>query len=181
MIPRKIEQGQLPVREVDEDEQQPRTAAASPQGYDSIKPGSSSSEIPQGRYEAIVRGVTMQEPNDHGQSIRVNFEICSDAFAGTSVPTWFKIYQPDGTIVPFAVELWKRMLARLGYEDVLESELPQLLDQISADMPGAVIKVSYQKSKKDGNTYQRVEVDQPCDNAVIQRYKEDNIRDDIPY
>jgi hypothetical protein len=139
--------------------------------YDTIKPGGkTASDIPPGRYEAVLMGAILQDPTESGQSLRLNFELCTDEFNDNSVPTWFKFYRGDGSINEFAIGLWKTTLARLGYQDVKESELPDLLEQITADRPGVIVKISYQNVK--GTNYQRVEVEGPCDNATVAAYKE---------
>jgi hypothetical protein len=69
-------------------------------------------------------------------------------------------------------------LARLGYEDVKEAELPELLQQISEDKPGVIVKVSYQKVGE--NTYQRADIEGTCDNDVVARYKDER-NDDIAF
>jgi hypothetical protein len=140
--------------------------------YDSIKAGGgkTANDIPPGRYEAIVAGVTLQDMNENGQSLRINFELCSEDVENGDLPTWFKFYRGDGSVNEFAIGLWKTTLAKLGYQDVKEAELPELLEQISADKPGVIVLVTYQNVK--GVNYQRVNVESLCDNDVVARYKD---------
>lgn len=141
--------------------------------YDTIKPGGgSASDIPPGRYEAIVVGAVLQEPNQKGQSLRVNFELCTEDLATNEVPTWFKFYAADGTINEFGIRLWKMALTKLGYEDVKEDDLPELLEQIMEDRPGAIVKISYETVVGYSTPFQRVEVEAPCDNDVVAAYKD---------
>ena len=63
-------------------------------------------------------------------------------------------------------------MTKLGYEDVKEDDLQELLEQMSEDRPGAVIKISYQTVKGYSSPLQRVEVEAPCDNDVVAKYKD---------
>jgi hypothetical protein len=156
-----------------EEENEEKTATPKQRGYDDIKPGGgNANDIPPGRYEAILLGAILQEPTENGQSLRLNFKLCTEDLVTNEVPTWFKFYRGDGSINEFAISLWKTALVRLGYKDVKEEDLPELLEQLSEDRPGAVIKISYQTVKGYANPLQRVEVEGPCDNDVIASYRD---------
>jgi hypothetical protein len=150
--------------------------------YDTIKPGSgggiTADDVPPGRYTAIISGAILQDMNENGQSLRLVFDLCDDAVAGTEVPTWFKFYRADGTINEFAIGLWKTTLAKLGYQDVKEAELPELLEQVTVDRPGVIVKVSYQNVQ--GRIYPRVDVEGLCDNDIVAAYK-DKHQVEAPY
>jgi len=149
--------------------------ATKQRGYDDIKPGGgNANDIPPGRYEAILLSAVLQEPNENGQSLRLNFQLCNDDLPTTDLPTWFKFYRADNSINEFAVGLWKSTLARLGYQDVKEADLPELLDQIGQDQPGVIVKVSYQTPKGYTTTFQRVDVEATCDNDVIAAWRDNH-------
>jgi hypothetical protein len=139
--------------------------------YDTIKSGSGTArDLDPGRYEAVIILATLQDKNDSGQSLRLNLVLCDESIVNNDLPTWFKLYRADDSLNEFGVQMWKATLARLGYQDVPEAELPQLLAQITADRPGVVVKVGYKTDK--GRTFQRVDIEGTCDSDVIARYKE---------
>lgn len=132
--------------------------------------------ITAGKYEAIVRQIVIQEPDPKGTSIRVNFELCDPEFTDKNqITTWFKVLDKDGATVDGGIKACKAMLAKLGYkiDEIDEDELKDCFSEISNENPGVLVKITYQEAK-DGNTYQRVQVDSTCDNDVVASYR-DNV------
>jgi hypothetical protein len=172
------QQPELDETEDSEDRSKGRSSLAA--AFDSVSLSSSASEIPPGKYEAIVSRLTLQEPDQKGQSVRANFELCSPAFDNKNqLVTWFKLLESDHrTPIDGGIKAFKAMLAKLGYElkgADMEDPDSEIYATITQEQPGVTLKISYQQAN-DGNTYQRILVDSLCDNEVIAQYK-----DNVPY
>lgn len=139
--------------------------------FDSVPMSNNATDVPTGKYEAIIRDVVLQEPDAKGQSARMHFELCDPDFAeANSVTTWFKILDANGEPVRGGVIALKTTLAKLGYEPAGD-EIEECFEEITGDNPGVILSISY---TPDSNHYQRVKVDSAADNEVIQAYK-DNV------
>lgn len=144
--------------------------------FDRIPLTNNADEIPAGTYEAIVRDIVLQEPDNKGQSVRIHFELCNPEFkeTGNSITQWFKIVDARGESVDGAIRALKAALAKLGYEPSGE-ELEECFEQITDEKPGVLVKVSYSKDEA-GNVWQRANIQGQCDNDIVMQYK-----DDMPY
>ena len=86
--------------------------------FDSVSLSSGAAEVPPGKYEALFTRLTLQAPDQKGQSVRANFELCGPKFDNKNqLVTWFKLLESDHqTPVDGGIKAFKAMLAKLGYE-----------------------------------------------------------------
>ncbi len=177
-----MKQQQVEEEDVDNDDEgevsKGRSSLAA--AFDSVSLSSSASEIPPGKYEAVVTRLTLQEPDQKGQSVRANFELCSPKFENKNqLVTWFKLLESDHrTPIDGGIKAFKAMLAKLGYELKgvdMEDPNSEIYTEITQEQPGVMLRITYQQAN-DGNTYQRIIVDSLCSNDVVAQYK-----DNVPY
>jgi hypothetical protein len=138
--------------------------------YDRIRAGGTQ-DVPPGRYHAVINEFVVQEADARGQSVRAKFDLAGEDYRDTApIVTWYKIFDDRERIVDWSVRNFKIALAKLGYENVPFRKLPMLLAEITDEHPGVMLRISY---RKDGNgtTWQRVEVEGPCDDDVIRELK----------
>jgi hypothetical protein len=117
----------------------PAAAASSlANAFDAVPASSNADSIPPGKYEAIVRSAVLQEPEAKGQSIRINFELCSPDFGDANqITTWFRIFNAEKEAQAGGIRAFKGAMAKLG-EEVTFGELPKLLSELTENQPGVV-------------------------------------------
>ena len=138
--------------------------------FNKVKSSKGASDIPAGKYEAIIRAFVLQPPDAKGQSARVKFELCDPQFKdNNTIPQWFKLLNAQDEEVAGGIWALEQALAKLGY-DISGDELEECFEQISEENPGVIIKVSY--DNVDGTRWQRAVIQGLCNNALVQEYKE---------
>lgn len=151
----------------------PQVFANAMEAYNAIGAGSAGSDVPAGKYEAVVFNATLEEPSQRGQAVRLNFALADENLSESEqMPTWFRLFNPDRSPNSGGIRAWKDTLARLGYSDVPFDELPAVLATIVDDKPGVVINLKYREYQ--GRKYPNIYVEGLCDNEVIARFKEEH-------
>lgn len=143
------------------------------------------SDIPPGMYEAVISEAVLQEPDTKGQSVRLKFELCSPDFEGQNVLTnWFRIFDVEGEPFAGGIKSLAYNLARLGVgfdfdglttKEEVEEHIGEVLAGITEEKPGIIAKV-VNNPGNDGRIFTNVSVEKPCDNDLVQEYK-----DNVPY
>lgn len=183
LVPRKqvVEEDEEDTEEAEDEEEQPKrkvskkVKSALAKAFDSVPLSGSADEIPAGKYEAIIREAVVQPfSEEKGQSIRFKYEFATEGIAGSQMTQWFKIIDSEGQPVDWMIDMLKKALAKLGIE-IEGDELEETVQEIHETHPGIVLKVAYAKGS-DGNVYPRLTIQGPCDNEVIEEYK-----DSVPY
>lgn len=123
-------------------------------------------------YEAVIRKAVLQPPDDKGQSVRMNLELCAPEFVEkgkNGIALWFRITDKDDDPFEGGIKALRITFAKMGLE-VESDNLEETLKSITEEMPGVLVKTS----SKEGYTNYRIE--DLCDSPLIQEYK-----DNIPY
>jgi hypothetical protein len=145
--------------------------------FDSVPLSNSADDIPAGPHEVIIREATVRPfVEDRGQAIIFRYEFCEEKYAGQQMTHWFNVIDKSGEPVDWMINNLRVALAKLGIE-VTGDELEETIQEINDSRPhlGVLLKLTYSQGK-DGNTYPRFAIQGPCDNDVIEGY-----RDNIPY
>jgi hypothetical protein len=142
--------------------------------FSSIPLSNNADDVPTGKHEAIVSDIVIQEPGEKGTSARVKYELCEEEFSGKNeLTTWFKLLDEEMEPHEVGFRMFRGMLAKLGYEPESPEELEEVVAEVKKDRPGVLISVSYSKDYPD---FPRVKVEGPCDNEVVEAYK-----DNVPF
>lgn len=101
-----------------------------------------------GKYEAVIKDLVLQKPDEKGQSARATFAIASEGkFQGDTVAQWYKMFEPEdaqGDCAPAkGLEYLKKDLAILGYPDVRFKELEGVFEEISEKHLGVNVTVKH--------------------------------------
>lgn len=167
--------------ELEENKQEEEGAQAQPKkkgswavAFDSVPLNNNAAGVRIGEvYEAIIRKAVLQPPDDKGQSVRMNCELCAPEFVEkgkNGIALWFRIVDKDGDPFEGGIKALRITFAKMGFE-VDSDNLEETLESISEEHPGVLIKTT----SKDGYTNYQV-VDRCDDSPLVQEYK-----DNIPY
>jgi hypothetical protein len=136
--------------------------------------------VPQGIHEAIIREFVLQPPSAKGQSARLKLELCGPDFIGkkNTLTTWYTLEFANGEECEGGMFAFKLALTKLGYDpDNLEPEqYLEVLDEITNEHPGVLVKVGYSDPDENGQVWTRVRIEDTSDSDVVEAY-----RDNIPY
>lgn len=127
-----------PKKRASEEENEAGGGESRAQAFDDTKPLGA---IDGGKYVALIAEMTLQKPDEKGQSARVTYEIATDGeFRGQKVTQFYKLFEADESIGKGAAFL-KRDLAVLGQSDVKFGDLEEVFEQIVADQIGCNVQV----------------------------------------
>jgi hypothetical protein len=157
--------------EDDEEDEEESLAAA----FDAVPASNNADDVKPGKYEAIISSVVLQDWDPKGRSVRMKFELCDPELSDQNqVTTWFKLFDADRQAFEVGTSIFKRTMAKLGYDgdDVKFKKLEKLFAEISEEQPGVIVSISYNQTTT--GRWQRVNIDDLCDNDVVQAYK-DNV------
>lgn len=191
-IRKKLPVAQVEVEEPDDEgteeevEEEPKrkkkgslSLSALAQAFKSVPLSASAQNVKAGIHEAIVRSIVLQEPNDKGQSVRINVDLCSPEFEESNqLVDWRMIMNVDGEGVGGGIRALANDLAMLGYEipeadDDFDENLKADFAMITREKPGVLIKVFYQNA--NGVDYMHFRIHgEASDNPVIEEYRDQN-------
>jgi hypothetical protein len=149
-----------------------KSKSALSQAFAAVPMTNNADDLPPATYEAILRAGVLQDADARGQSVRFNFDLCDPRFSeANNVAAWRKLLDENDEPVGGGVRTLYNDLAKLGYEKPAdEDELIEILDDITNEQYGVLVKISYRKW--EGNDYQTVNIVGKCDNEVVQEYRE---------
>ena len=97
--------------------------------------------IDAGKYEAVIAELVLQDEDEKGQSVRINYEIATDGeFRGQRVAQFYKVFEASGGVGKGAAFL-RKDLAVLGYDNVEFDDLEDVFEEIVEKNLGVVITV----------------------------------------
>lgn len=107
---------------------------------------STGSDVPDGKYEAIIKDMVYQEPDAKGRSVRFTVVFASEQVRGEEITNWFRILEPDQETAAQGAKFFKRAMAVLGYKDIKLADIEEACDEITKDNPGVLV----QKKNNEG-------------------------------
>lgn len=154
----------------------PAKKSALAKAFAAVPMSNNATSIKAGTYEALIRSFVLQAPDAKGQSVRINAELCGEDFSeANQLVDWRMLINKDGDAVMGGIRALGNDLARLGYDvpeqdEDFDENLEATFEAITKEKPGVLLKVTYQHA--NGVDYQHFSVQGPCDNEVVQAYKE---------
>jgi hypothetical protein len=141
-------------------------------------PASGDTIIKPGRYDMIVKEITLQPfVQGKGQKARAKFIVCDADYAESPVTFWYNLIGKDGEPNEWGIQIFRTEMAKLGYEvgtEVTEEEIEEMFDEITKERPGIVAKLSYREW--NGRDLAVIDIQGESDSEEIQEY-----RDNIPF
>ena len=167
--------------EADSDDTGKKKKLSRAEAFNTVSVTGNADDIPSGRYEAIIRNVTLQLPDVKGQSVRWNFELCNLELGDSNkVVTWNKLFYDDNSPCVPGIQIMKQSLAKIGYTNIeIDPEdddlqgLQKVFEEITDadEKVGVILEITYNKGN-DGRSWQRLRIDSACDNDVVQEYRD---------
>jgi hypothetical protein len=149
-------------------------ASSLAKAWNSVPLTNNAQDVPDGRHEAIISEVSINDPTDKGQFAFFKYELCEEEFAGKNTLTsGYKLLNDEGKVIDFPLRRFKQDLAKLGYEPETLEDTEDCIKEINEEKPGVLISVSYQKDYPD---FPRIKIEGLCENEIIEAYK-----DNVPY
>lgn len=135
--------------------------------FDQTKP---QGVIDGGKYVALIAELVLQDADEKGQSVRINYEIASEGeFRGQKVAQFYKCFEADGSAGK-GLAFLKRDMAILGYPDCKFGELKDVFEEIVEKEMGANVTV------KQNGQFTNVYLDGLCeDSTVLEEYLENRV------
>lgn len=129
------------------------------QSFDDVPVGS---EVKDGKYEAILAEMILQEPKEgKGQSVRCTIVIASEDYRGEKITFWYKIFEDDKQeVAAGGAKFFKKTCATIGYPVTLDT-IEEVCETVTNEKPGVLI----QKKTNEGfdNVYINGLIeDSPC-------------------
>jgi hypothetical protein len=126
--------------------------------------------IDAGKYVALISEMVLMEPNEKGQSVRVEYEIATEGeFRGQKVTQFYKIFEADESVGKGAAFL-KKDLAVLGYSDVSFADLEEAFNTIVEQNVGVNVTV------KHNEQFTNVYINSLCeDSSIVEEYLEQRV------
>lgn len=110
--------------------------------------GMSGSDVPPGKYEAIITYAALKDENDKGQAVLIKYEIADEGDSqGKTLHSYYTVFDKSGGVGK-GMGFLRRDLAKLGYSDLSGEQVEEALEEVAKDQLGVAITVKV----KDGWT-----------------------------
>lgn len=97
--------------------------------------------VDNGKYDAVISELVLQDADEKGQSVRIKYKIATDGdFVNQELAQFYKCFEADESPGK-GLAFLKKDLAILGYDDVKFNELEQVFEEIVEKRMGVVITV----------------------------------------
>lgn len=105
--------------------------------FDSVTTGAN---VKEGKYEAVLKEMVLQEADEKGQSVRFKCVIASENAFGEELANWFKIFDANEEPMP-GIKFLKIALAKLGHQQFSFDDLEAICEELTEEKPGMAIQV----------------------------------------